>query len=39
MKLRWMMLCLSLCLLTGCTPILERQYSTVEPHSSKFWES
>ena len=39
MKLRWMTLCLSLCLLTGCTPLLERQYSTVEPHSSKFWES
>ena len=28
-----------LCLLTGCTPLLEREYSTVEPHSSKFWES
>ena len=39
MKLRWMTLCLSLCLLTGCTPLLERRYSTVEPHSSKFWES
>ena len=39
MKLRWMTLCLSLCLLTGCTPLLERQYSTVAPHSSKFWES
>ena len=32
-------LLLSLCLLTGCTPLLEREYSTVEPHSSKFWES
>ena len=30
---------LSLCLLTGCASLLERQYSTVEPHSSKFWES
>lgn len=32
-------LLLMLCLLTGCTPLLEREYSTVEPHSSKFWES
>nr|WP_325184758.1 hypothetical protein [uncultured Oscillibacter sp.] len=32
-------LLLLLCLLTGCTPLLEREYSTVEPHSSKFWES
>lgn len=32
-------LALVLCLLTGCTPLLERTYSTVEPHSSKFWES
>ena len=30
---------LSLCLLTGCASLLEREYSTVEPHSSKFWES
>ena len=29
----------ALALLTGCTSLLERQYSTVEPHSSKFWES
>lgn len=28
-----------LCLLTGCSPLLEREYSTVEPHSSRFWES
>ena len=26
-------------LLTGCASLLERQYSTVEPHSIKFWES
>ena len=26
-------------LLTGCASLLERQYSTAEPHSSKFWES
>jgi hypothetical protein len=32
-------LALALCLLTGCAPLLERSYSTVEPHSSKFWES
>ena len=32
-------LLLSLCLLTGCSSLLEREYSTVEPHSSKFWES
>ena len=24
---------------TGCGSLLEREYSTVEPHSSKFWES
>jgi len=29
---------LTLCLLTGCTSLLEREYSTSEPHSSKFWE-
>ena len=26
-------------LLTGCAPLLERSYSTSEPHSSKYWES
>ena len=30
---------LALCLLTGCASFLERDYSSVEPHSSKFWES
>lgn len=30
---------LVLCLLTGCTPLLEQEYATVEPHSSRFWES
>lgn len=30
---------LSLCLLTGCSSLLEREYSTVETHSSKFFES
>jgi hypothetical protein len=30
---------LSLLLLTGCAPLLEREYSVSEPHSSKFWES
>ena len=29
-------LCLPLC---GCSSLLEREYSKVEPHSSKFWES
>ncbi len=32
-------LTLALCLLTGCSALLERTYSTAEPHSSKFWES
>ena len=32
-------LVLALCLLTGCASLLEREYSTAEPHSSKFWES
>ena len=30
---------LALLLLTGCAPLLERSYSTSEPHSSKYWES
>lgn len=30
---------LALSLLTGCGGLLEREYSVVEPHSSKFWES
>lgn len=29
----------ALCLLTGCSALLERTYSIAEPHSSKFWES
>ena len=33
----WMLV--SLCLLTGCASLLERTYSMVEPHSSRFWES
>ncbi len=33
------MLLLALSLLTACAPLLERTYSTAEPHSSKFWES
>lgn len=32
-------LALALGLLAGCAPLLERTYSTSEPHSSKFWES
>ena len=30
---------LALSLLTGCASLLERSYTTSEPHSSKFWES
>ena len=31
---------LALCfLLTGCASLLDREYSTAEPHSNKFWES
>ena len=29
----------AVCLLAGCAPLLERTYSTAEPHSGKFWES
>lgn len=39
MKGRICVLLLALCLLTGCAALLERTYSTAEPHSSKFWES
>ena len=40
MKMRHLtlLLCVSLSL-TGCSALLERNYATVEPHSSKFWES
>lgn len=37
--MRILAMLLSLCLLTGCSSLLEREYSSVEPHSSKFWES
>ena len=36
---RWIAAAAALCLLTGCAPLLERSYSTAEPHSSKYWES
>lgn len=40
MKKRAGMLALACCvLLSGCASILNREYSTVEAHSSKFWES
>ena len=39
MKFRLMLLVVFVCLLTGCASLLEREYSTSEPHSSKFWES
>ncbi len=35
----WLLFALLLCLLPGCASLLEREYSTEEPHSSKFWES
>jgi len=38
-KLRLIALLLTACFLVGCTPLLEREYSAEEPHSSKFWES
>ena len=37
---RLLALLVPLCLLTGCaSALLERTYSNVEPHSSRFWES
>lgn len=40
MKMRFLALIAAVCLLlTGCASLLEREYSTVEPHVSKFWES
>ena len=38
MKKIFILICASV-FLTGCAPLLERQSVTVEPHSSKFWES
>jgi len=38
-KTRLLAMMLALVFLTGCASVLEREYSTVEPHSSKFWES
>lgn len=39
MKARLLAFALALMCLTGCASLLEREYHTVEPHSSKFWES
>ena len=39
MKTRLLAMVLALVFLTGCASILDREYNTVEPHSSKFWES
>ena len=40
MKLHRLLCLLCACLtLTGCGALLEREYVTVEPHSSRFWES
>lgn len=36
---KFLALAFMLCLLTGCSALLERTYATSEPHSSKFWES
>jgi hypothetical protein len=38
-KTRLLAMALALVFLTGCASILDREYNTVEPHSSKFWES
>ena len=27
------------CMLTGCASLLDREYTVVEEHSSKYWES
>ena len=39
MKKVWICLLMLATLLTGCANLLDREYSTAEPHSSKFWES
>lgn len=39
MKKAWLTIFAAILFLTGCAPLLEREYSTSEPHSSKFWES
>lgn len=39
MKKQLLVLAAVCLLLTGCASLLEREYSTVEPHVSKFWES
>lgn len=39
MKRMLLTLTLSLLFLCGCSSLLERTYSTAEPHSSKLWES
>ena len=38
-KLVLAMMLASSMLLTGCASLLEREYSTVEPHTEQFWES
>lgn len=39
MKKRMCLLLAGCILLSGCASLLDREYSTVEAHSSKFWES
>lgn len=33
------LLAASVCVLSGCASLLDREYSTVEEHSNKYWES
>ena len=39
MKTRLLAMLCAVMVLSGCASLLEREYSSVEPHSSKFWES
>ena len=39
MKKRIWLLAAACVLLSGCASLLDREYSRVEAHSSKFWES
>ena len=39
MKTRWLAMLCAVMVLSGCASLLEREHSSVEPHSSKFWES
>ena len=39
MKTRLLAMLCAVMVLSGCASLLEREYSSVEPHSSMFWES